>query len=82
MRDATESPPLEPLTGYDVPAGCRDELLDEHGAPRPHAASLIATLNAERFYAAAGFLSQERIKWKHPLGFELDCVPMHKKLVR
>ena len=44
--------------------------------------SLIETLNAERFYAAAGFLSQERIKWKHPLGFELDCVPMHKKLVR
>jgi GNAT superfamily N-acetyltransferase len=42
--------------------------------------SLIATLNAEPFYAAAGFESQERIKWKHPVGFELDCVPMHKML--
>ncbi len=44
--------------------------------------SLVATLNAERFYAAAGFLSQKRIKWKHPLGFELDGVPMHKKWAR
>ena len=45
------------------------------------ALSLIATLNAERFYSAAGFLSEGRIKWKHPAGFELDCVPMHKTLL-
>ena len=44
--------------------------------------SLIATLTAEPFYAAAGFLPQERTKWKHPLGFELDCVPMYKKWAR
>lgn len=42
--------------------------------------SLVATLNAERFYAAAGFESQERTKWQHPAGFELDCVPMRKKM--
>ncbi|HEY0748134.1 MAG TPA: GNAT family N-acetyltransferase [Steroidobacteraceae bacterium] len=42
--------------------------------------SLVATLNAERFYAAAGFKSQDRIKWKHPAGFELDCVPMRKNM--
>jgi putative acetyltransferase len=46
------------------------------------ALSLIATLNAERFYSAAGFQSERRIKWKHPAGFELDCVPMHKKLLQ
>ena len=43
--------------------------------------SLIATLNAERFYSAAGFRSQARTKWKHPNGFELDCVPMNKELL-
>ncbi len=32
------------MDGYQVPAGCRDELLDEDGAPRAHAAELIATL--------------------------------------
>ncbi len=32
------------IEGYTVPPGCCDELLDEHGGPRPHVASLIATL--------------------------------------
>lgn len=44
--------------------------------------SLVATLNAEPFYAAAGFLPRECTKWKHPLGFELDCVPMYKTWAR
>jgi len=35
---------VEPIGGYAVPAGCCDELLEEDGAPRPHAAPLIATL--------------------------------------
>ncbi len=33
-----------PIDGYTVPTGCWDELLDDEGAPRPHAAPLIATL--------------------------------------
>jgi uncharacterized circularly permuted ATP-grasp superfamily protein len=32
------------MDGYQVPEGCRDELLGEDGAPRAHAAELIATL--------------------------------------
>ena len=32
------------IEDYAVPAGCLDELLDEDGAPRPHAASLVAAL--------------------------------------
>jgi len=34
----------QPIDGYRVPAGCCDELLDEHGTPHPHAASLVAAL--------------------------------------
>ena len=34
----------ERIEGYAVPPGCCDELLDDRGAPRPHVASLIATL--------------------------------------
>jgi uncharacterized circularly permuted ATP-grasp superfamily protein len=34
----------EPLEGYHVPLGCRDELLDRHGVPLPHAAPLVAAL--------------------------------------
>ncbi|HEY2769084.1 MAG TPA: circularly permuted type 2 ATP-grasp protein [Solirubrobacteraceae bacterium] len=34
----------EPIEGYTVPDGCCDELLEGDGAPRPHAAPLIATL--------------------------------------
>jgi len=41
MTNAT-SP--QPINGYVVPDGCRDELLDADGAPRPHAAELMATL--------------------------------------
>jgi uncharacterized circularly permuted ATP-grasp superfamily protein len=33
-----------PIEGYHVPAGCCDELLEEDGVARPHAASLIAAL--------------------------------------
>jgi uncharacterized circularly permuted ATP-grasp superfamily protein len=33
-----------PIEGYTVPDGCRDGLVDADGAPRPHAADLIATL--------------------------------------
>src|SRR4029077_18511245 len=33
-----------PIEGYRVPVGSCDELLDEAGAPRPHAAPLIAAL--------------------------------------
>jgi uncharacterized circularly permuted ATP-grasp superfamily protein len=35
---------LRPLAGYAIPSGCCDELLAADGAPRPHAAPLIATL--------------------------------------
>jgi putative acetyltransferase len=41
---------------------------------------LVSTLNAEPFYASAGFKSQGRSKWNHPNGFELDCVNMSKEL--
>jgi putative acetyltransferase len=41
---------------------------------------LISTLNAEPFYASAGFHSHGRSKWNHPNGFELDCVKMSKEL--
>jgi GNAT superfamily N-acetyltransferase len=41
---------------------------------------LVSTLNAQPFYASAGFKSQGRSKWKHPNGFELDCVKMSKQL--
>jgi putative acetyltransferase len=41
---------------------------------------LASTLNAEPFYASCGFESQGRNKWKHPNGFELDCVRMTKRL--
>ncbi len=34
----------QPIEGYRVPTGCCDELLDSGGAPLPHAAPLLATL--------------------------------------
>jgi uncharacterized circularly permuted ATP-grasp superfamily protein len=34
----------QPIEGYRVPSGCRDELLDAGGAPLPHAVPLLATL--------------------------------------
>jgi len=37
----TETSPIE---HYTVPAGCCDELVENDGAPRPHVASLMATL--------------------------------------
>jgi uncharacterized circularly permuted ATP-grasp superfamily protein len=44
-----------PVDGYQVPPGCIDELLDEHGIPHPHGARLIAALQRlgpERLQAA------------------------------
>ncbi len=32
------------IEGYAVPAGCCDELIEDDGAPRPHAAPLLAAL--------------------------------------
>jgi uncharacterized circularly permuted ATP-grasp superfamily protein len=37
-------PVLSAIDGYTVPPGCRDELLEDDGAPRAHAASLLAAL--------------------------------------
>jgi uncharacterized circularly permuted ATP-grasp superfamily protein len=50
VEEQPNSPPLEGppdsprLDGYRVPPGCCDELLADDGAPRPHAAPLIAAL--------------------------------------
>jgi uncharacterized circularly permuted ATP-grasp superfamily protein len=41
MTDAVTTDPIE---GYRVPTGCCDELVGPDGTPRPHAGSLIATL--------------------------------------
>jgi uncharacterized circularly permuted ATP-grasp superfamily protein len=35
---------LRLIAGYTIPPGCCDELFDDDGEPRPHAAPLIATL--------------------------------------
>jgi uncharacterized circularly permuted ATP-grasp superfamily protein len=35
---------LHAIADYTIPAGCCDELLDDDGEPRPHAAPLMATL--------------------------------------
>ena len=50
---------------------------------RQHQLSVLkleSTLNAEEFYLKAGFHSVERNTFKHPNGFELDCVLMQKSL--
>jgi uncharacterized circularly permuted ATP-grasp superfamily protein len=41
MPDASDALQIE---GYEVPAGCCDELVESDGQPRPHAAPLIATV--------------------------------------
>jgi uncharacterized circularly permuted ATP-grasp superfamily protein len=41
MADVMSTQPIE---GYVVPDGCRDELVDADGTPRPHAVELIAAL--------------------------------------
>jgi uncharacterized circularly permuted ATP-grasp superfamily protein len=48
--------PRRSIERYRVPDGCCDELLDGDGAPRPHAASLIAALRrlGPQALAAAG----------------------------
>jgi len=35
---------VEPIDDYRIPEGCRDELLETDGVPRPHAAPLLAAL--------------------------------------
>jgi uncharacterized circularly permuted ATP-grasp superfamily protein len=37
-------PDVHPIDGYRIPAGCCDEMLEQDGVPRPHAAPLIAAL--------------------------------------
>jgi putative acetyltransferase len=41
---------------------------------------LVSTLNAEAFYAKAGFQSRGPSVWHHPIGFDLPCVNMWKDL--
>ena len=50
------SPPI--TTGYRIPAGCRDELLDDEGRPLSHAVSLMTAL--ERLGPAALQAAGER----------------------
>jgi uncharacterized circularly permuted ATP-grasp superfamily protein len=60
------------LEDYHVPAGCRDELLDDLGEPRPHAAPLIAAL--ERLGAdalAAAGRRRDRIFMQQGITFEV-----------
>jgi GNAT superfamily N-acetyltransferase len=41
---------------------------------------VVASLNAESFYASTGFQSQGSGTWHHPNGFDLPCVNMWKDL--
>ena len=60
------------LDDYRVPAGCRDELLEENGEPRAHAAPLIATLErlGPEALAAAG-RRRDRIFMQQGITFEV-----------
>jgi uncharacterized circularly permuted ATP-grasp superfamily protein len=53
VESTTESLAID---GYQVPAGCCDELVEAGGEPRPHAAALLATLKrlGPEALAAAG----------------------------
>ena len=72
MTDVTESPPVEPLAHYEIPAGCWDEYVDEQGAPRPHVGSLIATLKrlGPEALSAAG-QRRDRIFIQQGITFEI-----------
>jgi uncharacterized circularly permuted ATP-grasp superfamily protein len=72
VTDVTESPSLEPLAHYEIPAGCWDEYVDEQGAPRPHAGSLIATLKrlGPEALSAAGH-RRDRIFIQQGITFEI-----------
>ncbi len=80
----------ERLESYRVPAGCRDELIDADGTPRPHAAQLLAALRRlgpERLEAAGRrrdtIFMQQGITFEVPTGdgerrdraWPLDLVP-------
>jgi uncharacterized circularly permuted ATP-grasp superfamily protein len=60
------------LDEYQLAAGCCDELLDEAGEPRPHAAPLIATLErlGPEALAAAG-RRRDRIFMQQGITFEV-----------
>ena len=69
MTEATQQRLLE---DYRVPDGCRDELLDENGEPRPHAAPLIATLERLGLEAlAAAGRRRDRIFMQQGITFEV-----------
>jgi uncharacterized circularly permuted ATP-grasp superfamily protein len=72
VTDVTESPPVEPLAHYEIPAGCWDEYVDEQGAPRPHVGSLIATLKrlGPKALSAAG-QRRDRIFIQQGITFEI-----------
>jgi uncharacterized circularly permuted ATP-grasp superfamily protein len=69
MAEATQQGLLD---DYQVPAGCRDELIDENGEPRPHAGPLIATLErlGPEALAAAG-RRRDRIFMEQGITFEV-----------
>jgi uncharacterized circularly permuted ATP-grasp superfamily protein len=69
MTEATQQGLLE---DYHVPAGCRDELIDENGEPRTHAAPLIATLErlGPEALAAAG-RRRDRLFMQQGITFEV-----------
>jgi uncharacterized circularly permuted ATP-grasp superfamily protein len=69
MAEATHATLLD---DYQVPAGCRDELIDEGGAPRAHAGPLIATLErlGPEALAAAG-RRRDRIFMQQGITFEV-----------
>lgn len=54
-----------------------EEVAKEHDIKTLH---LEATLNAEAFYKAAGYLSMEKSKYHHVSGVDFDCIKMQKIL--
>jgi uncharacterized circularly permuted ATP-grasp superfamily protein len=72
ISDTQSSTNIGPLKDYQVPADCWDELLDDGGAPRPHAAPLIESLGrlGPRALAAAG-RSRDRIFMQQGITFEV-----------
>src|SRR6201996_6125432 len=80
----------EPLQDYEVPVGCRDELIDARSTPLPRAASMIAAirpLGSDRLRAAGlrrdTIFMQQGITFEVPTGdgerrdraWPLDLVP-------
>ena len=67
MRQGLATAMLAHLEGLAREAGCTRMWLE-------------ATLNAEPFYRAQGFLALRRDQYASPRGFTLDCVVMEKPL--